>query len=94
MSFGNSAVDSSRAASRAPGVAEEVPAIRLRNLSKTFGSKNFNETKAVDGVDLDIRQGEFFSMLGPRDRARPPCCGSSRALNCPRPGLSSSKVKT
>jgi putative spermidine/putrescine transport system ATP-binding protein len=43
----------------------EVPAIRLRNLTKTFGTKGFNETKAVDGVDLDIRQGEFFSMLGP-----------------------------
>ncbi|MDP5228138.1 MULTISPECIES: ABC transporter ATP-binding protein [Arthrobacter] len=38
----------------------EVPAIRLRKLVKTFGDVN-----AVDGVDLDIRQGEFFSMLGP-----------------------------
>ncbi|MET3920927.1 ABC transporter ATP-binding protein [Arthrobacter sp. UYEF20] len=38
----------------------EVPAIRLRQLTKSFG-----ETNAVDGVDLDIRQGEFFSMLGP-----------------------------
>jgi putative spermidine/putrescine transport system ATP-binding protein len=43
----------------------DVPAIRLRNLTKTFGTKNFGETRAVDGVDLDIRQGEFFSMLGP-----------------------------
>ncbi|ALE05016.1 spermidine/putrescine ABC transporter ATP-binding protein [Arthrobacter sp. ERGS1:01] len=43
----------------------DVPAIRLRNLTKTFGTRNFGETKAVDGVDLDIRQGEFFSMLGP-----------------------------
>src|SRR6185312_6429218 len=38
---------------------------RLRNLTKTFGAKGFGETKAVDGVDLDIHQGEFFSMLGP-----------------------------
>ncbi|MFB0836135.1 ABC transporter ATP-binding protein [Arthrobacter halodurans] len=38
----------------------EVPAIRLRGLTKTFG-----DTVAVDGVDLDIRRGEFFSMLGP-----------------------------
>lgn len=38
----------------------EVPAIRLRGLHKAFGS-----TVAVDHVDLDIRAGEFFSMLGP-----------------------------
>ncbi|MGO4119556.1 ABC transporter ATP-binding protein [Arthrobacter sp. YAF16] len=37
-----------------------VPAIRLRKLTKVFG-----DTVAVDGIDLDIRQGEFFSMLGP-----------------------------
>lgn len=37
-----------------------TPAIRLTGLTKTFGS-----VKAVDGVDLDIAPGEFFSMLGP-----------------------------
>ncbi len=37
-----------------------VPAIRLRKLTKVFG-----DTVAVNAVDLDIRQGEFFSMLGP-----------------------------
>ncbi|NYD58593.1 putative spermidine/putrescine transport system ATP-binding protein [Nocardioides marinisabuli] len=36
------------------------PAISLRGLRKTFG-----EVAAVDGVDLDIDDGEFFSMLGP-----------------------------
>src|SRR6478609_4010377 len=39
---------------------EEVPAIRLRKLTKVFG-----DTVAVNAVDLDIRHGEFFSMLGP-----------------------------
>ncbi|AMB58219.1 ABC transporter ATP-binding protein [Microterricola viridarii] len=37
-----------------------APAIRLTGLTKTFGAVN-----AVDGVDLDIAAGEFFSMLGP-----------------------------
>ncbi len=37
-----------------------TPAISLRGLSKHFG-----DVKAVDGVDLDIADGEFFSMLGP-----------------------------
>jgi putative spermidine/putrescine transport system ATP-binding protein len=35
-------------------------AISLRGLSKHFA-----DVKAVDGVDLDIADGEFFSMLGP-----------------------------
>ncbi|MDJ0335584.1 ABC transporter ATP-binding protein [Salinibacterium sp. G-O1] len=37
-----------------------TPAIRLTALSKAFGSVN-----AVDNLDLDIAEGEFFSMLGP-----------------------------
>ncbi|MFF9583443.1 ABC transporter ATP-binding protein [Streptomyces achromogenes] len=35
-------------------------AIRLQGLRKSFG-----RTPAVAGVDLEIRDGEFFSMLGP-----------------------------
>ncbi|MER6329520.1 ABC transporter ATP-binding protein [Streptomyces sp. NPDC001034] len=35
-------------------------AIRLQDLRKSFG-----QTAAVAGVDLEIRDGEFFSMLGP-----------------------------
>jgi putative spermidine/putrescine transport system ATP-binding protein len=35
-------------------------AIRLRDLRKSFG-----DTTAVAGVDLEIKDGEFFSMLGP-----------------------------
>jgi len=40
--------------------ASETPAIRLTGLTRTFGT-----TTAVDGLDLDIAEGEFFSMLGP-----------------------------
>ncbi len=36
------------------------PAIRLSGLTKRFG-----EVVAVDGVDLEIADGEFFAMLGP-----------------------------
>lgn len=36
------------------------PAIRLTGLTKKFGNVN-----AVNGVDIDIAEGEFFSMLGP-----------------------------
>lgn len=38
----------------------EGSAIRLQGLRKTFG-----ETTAVAGVDLEVGDGEFFSLLGP-----------------------------
>ena len=37
-----------------------TPAIRLTDVVKTFGA-----VTAVDGIDLAIADGEFFSMLGP-----------------------------
>jgi putative spermidine/putrescine transport system ATP-binding protein len=37
-----------------------TPQISLRGLRKTFGA-----VTAVDGVDLDVYDGEFFAMLGP-----------------------------
>jgi putative spermidine/putrescine transport system ATP-binding protein len=46
------------------GTAAQSPAgttaVRLVGVSKRFG-----DVMAVDGVDLEIRDGEFFSMLGP-----------------------------
>jgi putative spermidine/putrescine transport system ATP-binding protein len=42
------------------GSADTQPAIRLRGLRKTFGS-----VVAVNDLDLDIADGEFFAMLGP-----------------------------
>ncbi len=38
----------------------ETPDIRIRGLVKRYG-----DVTAVGGVDLDIRRGEFFTMLGP-----------------------------
>ena len=40
--------------------ASDVPAVRLEGLVKRFG-----DVVAVDGIDLQIADGEFFSMLGP-----------------------------
>src|SRR6478672_3143638 len=36
------------------------PAVRLRGASKVYG-----DVRAVDDIDLDVGEGEFFSMLGP-----------------------------
>jgi spermidine/putrescine transport system ATP-binding protein len=46
-----------------------TPEIRLTDLSK-----HFREVRAVDRVSLDIRTGEFFSMLGPSG------CGKTTTL--------------
>jgi len=40
-----------------PGV---TPAVSIRQVEKRFGN-----LKALDGVSLDIEQGEFFALLGP-----------------------------
>jgi putative spermidine/putrescine transport system ATP-binding protein len=39
---------------------ESPPDIRLRALVKRYG-----DLAAVDGIDLDVRRGEFFTLLGP-----------------------------
>ncbi|WP_225849083.1 ABC transporter ATP-binding protein [Streptomyces sp. HPF1205] len=41
-------------------MARTGAAIRLRGLRKSYGG-----TDAVAGIDLDVRHGEFFSLLGP-----------------------------
>ena len=38
----------------------DSPAVRLRGVRKQFG-----DVVAVDGVDLDVRDGEFMTLLGP-----------------------------
>jgi putative spermidine/putrescine transport system ATP-binding protein len=43
-----------------PPAATTAPAISVRALSK-----HYDRVRAVDGLDLDIEDGEFFSMLGP-----------------------------
>jgi putative spermidine/putrescine transport system ATP-binding protein len=46
--------------SRIDTATTAVTAVRLEGIEKRYG-----EVVAVDGVDLDVRDGEFFSMLGP-----------------------------
>ena len=44
----------------APAEEKAEPAVRLERLTKRYG-----DVEAVAGIDLEIADGEFFSMLGP-----------------------------
>jgi len=48
-------------------------ALRVEKLLKKYG-----ELLAVDGLDLEVREGECFGLLGPTAPARPPRWRSSR----------------
>lgn len=48
-----------------------APLVELQQICKHYTSGQ-NVVKALDGVDLTIRQGEFLAILGPRDRVNQP----------------------
>jgi NitT/TauT family transport system ATP-binding protein len=54
----------------AAGAAQTRPLVSIHNVSKQFA----NGTLAIRGVDLDLRDGEFVSLLGPSG------CGKSTLL--------------
>jgi spermidine/putrescine transport system ATP-binding protein len=51
-------------------VSEHQSAVSLHGVTKVFGE----DVVAVDSIDLDVRDGEFFSLLGPSG------CGKTTSL--------------
>ena len=48
--------------------------LKLRNLSKTYRTAEV-ETTALEGIDIEIKRGEFVAIMGPSG------CGKSTLLN-------------
>ncbi len=64
----------------APATSERV-AVRLEGVVKRFV-----EVAAVDGVDLDVFEGEFFSMLGPSGSGKTTCLRMIAGFEIPTAG--------
>jgi putative spermidine/putrescine transport system ATP-binding protein len=56
-------------------------AVRLEGVRKRFG-----DVVAVDGLDLDVRTGEFFSMLGPSGSGKTTCLRMIAGFEAPTDG--------
>src|SRR5512136_2448997 len=49
-------------------------------------SRHFADVRAVDNVNLDIRDGEFFSMLGPSGSGKTTCLRMIAGFDRPTAG--------
>ncbi|MBN9309728.1 ABC transporter ATP-binding protein [Devosia sp.] len=45
-----------------------IPAVSLQSVSRHFGA-----VRALDGIDLEVGEGEFFAMLGPSGSGKTTC---------------------
>src|SRR5437660_3503469 len=67
-----------------PNASDPTPgqvAVRLEGIQKRFG-----DVTAVAGVDLDVRQGEFFSVLGPSGSGKTTCLRMIAGFELPTEG--------
>ncbi len=59
--------------------------IQIENITKIYGNGQ-NAMKALDGVSLDIHQGEFVAMMGPSGSGKSTCLNIMGCLDTPTSG--------
>ncbi|GAA2072484.1 ABC transporter ATP-binding protein [Aeromicrobium halocynthiae] len=65
--------------------AEPTPAASVRDLVRTYGTADA-EVRALDGVDLDVRAGEFTAVMGPSGSGKSTLMHCMAALDAPTSG--------
>ena len=75
------AVESNRRRGTDPGRVDGAPAVRIDGVAKRFG-----DVTAVARIDLDIADGEFFSMLGPSGSGKTTTLRMIAGLEAPTEG--------
>ncbi|MCE5253237.1 MAG: ATP-binding cassette domain-containing protein [Actinomycetia bacterium] len=52
---------------------KHIPALRMVDVSKIFARKTLDEVKALDGVSLDINEGDYICMIGSNGSGKSTC---------------------
>src|SRR5689334_6953706 len=65
--------------------ASSTPLIYLEGISKVYGSGD-TEVRALDGIDLTIREGEFVAVMGSSGSGKSTCMNILGCLDTPTEG--------
>ena len=80
-----SVAEQSTAAAHGVGAAASAFPIRVSALTKIYHAHG-GEIRAVDGVDLEVRPGEFFGLLGPNGAGKSTTIGMLTTIVVPTSG--------
>lgn len=63
----------------------DLPLIRLRGITRVYGQGEA-EVRALDGIDLDIHEGEFVAIMGPSGSGKSTAMNVIGCLDAPTDG--------
>ena len=49
----------------------EKNALKVEKLTKIYSKKTSNEIKALNNLNLEVKEGEIFGLLGPNGQEKP-----------------------